>query len=293
MPRPFGPRPPAAANAMFYQRAGKIAREAEFIVQSFPHAEMTAVMRIRRQLIAVWEILDRMQDPLNTPAAKDAMKDVVQVLNTHLYEFEMAPPPPLNAGVKRIRTGRPGQPRYDLNIDDILFQRGIGARFIDIARAMGVTSKTIQNHLRRSGITSDVLVTTDISDIHLDHIVNGFVYMHPFTGVTMIKGFLLSLGINVPRKRVNESLRRIDPIGTLIRSVDSLRLASFFHSLLKQVVIINSPTSLQSARRKRIMAYGRQRKAPRLRILYPRRDRRPLEANRLARMSLEQELCNR
>lgn len=221
MPRaprePRARRHPAEANAMFYQRAGKIAREAEFIVQSFPHAEMHAVTRIRRQLIAIKEILQRIQDPYNGPHINQAMQDCVENLATLLYEFETAPPPSYNAGVKRVRTGRPGQPAYDLDIDDIMFQRGIGARFIDIAKAMGVTSRTLRNHLRRAGIVSDALVMSDISDLHLDHIVSGFVYSYPFTGVTMLKGFLGSIGIIISRKRANAAILRADPIGTLIR----------------------------------------------------------------------------
>lgn len=217
MPPPA--RNAATANAMFYQRAGKIAREGEYIVQAFPHAEMNAVMRIRHQLIAVGEILDRIQDPTSDPATHEAMKACVQVLQARLYEFETAPPPERNAGVKRVRTGKPGQPAYQLDIDDILFQRGLGARYVDIAKAMGVTDRTIRNHLRRAGVLSDALVMTQISDHNLDSLVSGFVYNHPFTGVTMLKGYLAAFGVVISRKRCNEALRRADPIGTLIRCV--------------------------------------------------------------------------
>lgn len=192
-------RDPAASNVMFYQRAAKISREAEFIVQSLPHAEIHAVVRMRRQLVSIKEILRRIQDPFNDADTNQAMQDCIDCLAARLIEFEVAPPPPRNAGVKRVRTGRPGQPAYDLNIDDIMFQRGIGARFIDIAKAMGVTSRTLRNHLRKAGIVSDALVMTAISDIHLDHIVSGFVYNHPFTGVTILKGFLGSIGIILSR----------------------------------------------------------------------------------------------
>lgn len=214
------PRPrhhPAVANALFYKRAWRITNEAKFIIQSFPHAEMHAVKRIRQQLIAIWDLIGRINDPFNGLETKEAMKECIRILAERLYEFEIAPPPPHNAGVKRLYTGLRGQPAFELDINDILFQRGIGARYIDIAKAMGVSARTLRNHLRRAGFPTDVLVYTDITDAQLDHIVSGFIYMHPFSGVTMIKGFLESIGVHVSRKRTNHSVKRIDPIGTLIR----------------------------------------------------------------------------
>lgn len=211
------PQDPAIDVAMFYQRAGKICREAEYIVQSLPNADLHSVARTRRQLIAVWDFLDRLEDPSTGPHANALMKECVEALATRLYEFESQPPPPRNAGVRRVRTGRRGQPRFDIDINDVLFQRGIGAQYIDIARAMGVSDRTLRNHLRRAGIASTGNVLSVISDEELDSAIGAFSYIHPFSGVVIVKGFLRSIGIVVPKSRVNESMRRIDPIGTLIR----------------------------------------------------------------------------
>lgn len=211
------PRDPAIDAAVFYAQAGKICREAEFIIQSFPNAEMHAVKRSNRLLDGVWAILRDLDDAYIEPETNRAMLECVESLITKLCEFETAPPPPPNAGVERLRTGRPGQPRYIIDLDEVLFQRGIGAKFKDIAKAMGVSTKTLRNHLQEAGIIATRIPMSVISDEALDEVVSGFIANHPFSGVIIAKGFLDSIGIRVPKERVNESMRRIDPIGILIR----------------------------------------------------------------------------
>lgn len=250
------PRDPAIEAAMFFTRAGKICREAEFIVQSFPNTDMHAVKRSSRLLAAVWDVLQRtdFSDHTPNPASVPAMLGCVEALVAKLHAFEIAPPPPRNAGVKRVRTGRPGQPAYYIDIDNVLFHRGIGAKYKDIAKAVGVSVRTLRNHLQAAGIlTTTRRLLSIISDEQLDRVMSGLVAVHPFSGVTIMKGFLDSMNIVVPKKRVNESLRRVDPIGILIRYVQTLRFCApanfdFKNYLVGQLLFIGACT--KSAERK-------------------------------------------
>lgn len=213
------PRDPAIDAALFFSKAGKICREAEFIIQSIPNVDMNSVTRIGHLLAGVWQILQGMDQTFATLEKMAEMVECVETLAEKLHEFEISPPPPSNAGVERIRSGRPGQPRYDIDLDMVLFLRGVGAKFKDIAKSLGISTKTLRNHLQRAGIVATRRTLTVINDHQLDEVISGFVAMHPFSGVSIAKGYLDSIGIHIPKRRVNESMRRVDPIGVLIRYV--------------------------------------------------------------------------
>lgn len=53
---------------------------------------------------------------------------------------------------------------------------------------------------------------TDISERNLEELVRSFQDQNPHSGESLIQGHLLSIGVQVQRKRVREVLRRLDPI---------------------------------------------------------------------------------
>jgi hypothetical protein len=73
------------------------------------------------------------------------------------------------------------------------------------------------NHLQRADIPSARLPFTTIDDDTLDHHVSEISLQHPFTGISVIVGHLKAQGIHLPYNRVQESLRRVDAIGILVR----------------------------------------------------------------------------
>ncbi len=56
---------------------------------------------------------------------------------------------------------------------------------------------------------------THIDNKQSDDIVACFSYHHPFFGSAILKGHLESLGIHLPRQRVQESLKRVDVLNIL------------------------------------------------------------------------------
>ena len=60
-------------------------------------------------------------------------------------------------------------------------------------------------------------IYTDISDNQLDDHIRDIKYHHPHTGHALIEGHLKSQGIKVQRRRLCESIRRVDPIASSIR----------------------------------------------------------------------------
>ena len=97
----------------------------------------------------------------------------------------------------------------------------MGNSWEDIAQTLGVDRKTIYNRLKAAGIHSTRRTFPIISDEDLDEIITEFNNQHPFRGSTIVQAHRETRGIHLPRARVQDSLRRIDPIGVLVWSVAS------------------------------------------------------------------------
>ena len=79
----------------------------------------------------------------------------------------------------------------------------------DCADALLVSRTTLWRRALELGITT----MSEISDLELDSVVERIVHEAPNCGTIMVWGQLKSLGINVPRRRVCESLLRVNPSG--------------------------------------------------------------------------------
>ena len=215
----------------FYIEAHRIATEAQFIIGSLPNAERPAVQRIVRQLQVIYGIMLRIDDPLSNPEEIEQLTAYVVQLLSPLEEFLSNPPPPASSFVPRQSTGVQGRPSYALNLNRAQELHKLGNSWKDVAEALGVARKTLYNHLRRAGLTSIRPETSDLSDDELDDVVAEISLSHPFSGVDIIIGHLKARAIFIPRERAQASLRRVDPIGVLIRSeIVSLAIFSFSHS---------------------------------------------------------------
>ncbi|KAJ7302742.1 hypothetical protein DFH08DRAFT_904824, partial [Mycena albidolilacea] len=82
---------------------------------------------------------------------------------------------------------------------------------------MGVIRQTLYNHMDNAGRSTARREWTEISDLALDERVAEISLLHPFSGSAIISGHLEARSIHVPRKRVQDSLRRVDEIGVLVR----------------------------------------------------------------------------
>ncbi|KAJ7300686.1 hypothetical protein DFH08DRAFT_828236 [Mycena albidolilacea] len=80
----------------------------------------------------------------------------------------------------------------------------------DITWAMGVSRQTLYNHMDNAGRSTARREWTEISDVELDERVAEISLLHPFSGSAIISGHLEARSIHVPRKRVQDNLRRVD-----------------------------------------------------------------------------------
>ncbi|KAF7353177.1 Ethylene-and jasmonate-responsive plant defensin [Mycena sanguinolenta] len=201
----------------FLMECHKISIEAQFIVDSLPNAETPAVERVTHQLDAIQEILVGLNDPYLHGEDLDSLILYVTSLLSRLEDFLACPPLPAHAHIPRQHRSGRGRPAYVLDLQRAILLHDLGNPWDDVAKAMGVSRATIYNHLQAAGLSSARQEWSTLSDTELDKLVSEISQAHPFVGSTIIMGHLEGLGIHLPRARVQESLRRVDRLGVLVR----------------------------------------------------------------------------
>jgi len=91
---------------------------------------------------------------------------------------------------------------------------------------LNVSKQTLYNHMKREGRPTK-RPYTEITDTALDEVISKIVLSHPFAGAVIVSGHLTSSGIKVPLIRVASSLRRVDPIGIMLRWVLDQKFVTF------------------------------------------------------------------
>lgn len=226
----YDPQHPQDAGVhRFLVNSYQITREARFVIMSIPNAERTAVERAIRQLEAIRRILINLDDDFLTQDDVDEMITEVNDLLSPLEDFINTPPPHPASYLPRGYTGRPGRPAYILDIPRALCLHNLGASWARVARAMGVARQTIYSRLHELGFPTARPEFTEITDDDLDDVIAEISLQHPFDGSGIMRGHLQSRGINLPILRVQESLKRVDPLGVLSRYVPLRRYVSSCH----------------------------------------------------------------
>ena len=82
------------------------------------------------------------------------------------------------------------------------------------AKAIGIHRHTLRRNMQRYNMQRSF---TNLSDHHVDLIVRAFRSAHPATGVRYLRGFLLGQGVQISKARLYASLRRVDPVGRVLR----------------------------------------------------------------------------
>ncbi|KAK7002035.1 Integrase catalytic domain-containing protein [Favolaschia claudopus] len=166
---------------------------------------------------AVRQIVTVLEDFSITDDVRETLLADVDKLLAPLDDFITNPPPPASASHSRLYTGRPGRPSYVLDLPRARLLHDLGNSYEQIAQALGVDRKTLYRQLEKAGIPRARRIFTAISDEALDEVVSEISLAHPFVGSVIVAGHLESRGIHLPRLRVQDSLRRVDEIGVLVR----------------------------------------------------------------------------
>ena len=118
--------------------------------------------------------------------------------------------------VSAVRSGQRGRPT--LHIDPALLQVALAPShrisLTRLAEALGVHRHTLRNNLQINNITYGF---SQISDADLDLLVGAYTQEKPESGIRYVTGFLRHHGLKVQRRRIIESLHRVDPVGRTLQ----------------------------------------------------------------------------
>lgn len=123
-------------------------------------------------------------------------------------------------------TGNPGRPRLIVNIEQVELLRTTGFAWEEVSQVIGVSRTTIWRRFHKLGIPLHKY--SDISDSSLDYQIVEIQRNNPNIGVAMLQGYLRSQGILIPRRRIRESVLRINPIRAIVRWQQTISRRSYF-----------------------------------------------------------------
>lgn len=149
----------------------------------------------------------------------DALRDLLLVLVNIVDEHEI-----------HLKKGRP---HLEIGREQLVYLVEIGFRVKDIFELFSCSRRTIERRLQEYGIRA--CDYSAIADDELDDFVRNLVTLYPQCGEKTLRGQLRSRGFHVQRRRIWDSLHRVDPSGVCARSRVLLH---------RRVYCVESPNSL-------------------------------------------------
>ena len=96
-----------------------------------------------------------------------------------------------------------------------------------LARALGIHRNTLKRKMDESGVYSGYSL---IEDMDLDALVRAYKAQKPNVGFRYVRGHLRSVGIRVQKRRVLDSLKRVDRVWRFIRKCAVIHRRKYFSS---------------------------------------------------------------
>ena len=107
----------------------------------------------------------------------------------------------------------------EISRETLSFLLELGLKLTEIARMFSVNVRTIHRRMEAFNLRSDCPRYSFISDDQLDEACRDILRQFPNSGVRRMRGFLAARDINTTWERTMESMRRVDPEGVLLRSM--------------------------------------------------------------------------
>lgn len=210
---------PSSYLPALLDKVQRLIENTRFFLSSIPNVDEDLGTGLARQLSSSRDLLTDLQDYTLLSKAElqqcvSLLDEVLRPLQDHLLSSAQQahiPHTPKNY------TGDKGRPSCKLDLERIIQLHDMGNTWSDIGRVMGVTRRTIYNHLEAAGMSRDRIAYSDISDEELDQHVATINSNHPLSGSIIVRGHLLALGLRIQLQRVRDSLRRVDEEGVLLR----------------------------------------------------------------------------
>ncbi|RVE66924.1 hypothetical protein OJAV_G00112930 [Oryzias javanicus] len=163
-----------------------------------------------RQELYLWDALNRHADV--QPEIRIALQSLLSAViehNEHVQEV---------ARCSAVNTvpGEMGRPRYDIEEERLIELLVLNLSVPCISKLLGVSTRTIERRMADFGLSVRQRYS-QISEEQLDQAIQQIKTELPTAGYRMVKGRLLSMGINVQWQKLTASMHRVDGLGILSR----------------------------------------------------------------------------
>ena len=133
-------------------------------------------------------------------------------------------------------SGLVGRPSFTISVEQIQALRGVFFRWTDIARILGVSTRTLSRRRQELGLSvGHGSNFSQISDAALDNLVRKILTSAPQSGIGLIRGALQSRGWRIQRHRIMAALQRLDPVMSALRQT---------RRIIRRTYNVPSPNSL-------------------------------------------------
>ena len=149
----------------------------------------------------------------------DAFTKVLALLRDHITSNAVTPTTLATSSitVRTKNSEKPGRPSFEIPAEMLEELSTLGFSLTKIAELLGVSRWTVARRVEEYGL-GDIKGFDYLADEELDKIISSYVTNHgTATGQNYVGGHLRSLGLKIQRRRVRESIARVDPQNTALR----------------------------------------------------------------------------
>lgn len=137
---------------------------------------------------------------------------------------------------KKVYSGCRGRPSFDIPKEQIELFLEYNFSLPQISEMLGVSLSTVTRRLKDYGLSVTQTYST-ISNTELDEITQQLVSEFPNCGYRRMIGFLRARGINVQQIRVREAMKRSDPEGVLLRSLQLTPISRRVYNVISPLAL--------------------------------------------------------
>lgn len=137
---------------------------------------------------------------------------------------------------KKVYSGCRGRPSFDIPKEQIELFLEYNFSLPQISEMLGVSLSTVTRRLKDYGLSVTQTYST-ISNTELDEIMQQLVSEFPNCGYRRMTGFLRARGINVQQIRVREAMKRSDPEGVLLRSLQLTPISRRVYNVISPLAL--------------------------------------------------------
>ena len=123
-----------------------------------------------------------------------------------------------SAITNRVFTGERGRPRLQIQFEQLqLLEKNF--KVAEIANLFGTSKRTVERRMNDFGLSARDSYST-LTDQELDELITVIQRDFPNAGSKRMTGLLRARDVNVQQTRIRQSMRRVDPEGTLLRALE-------------------------------------------------------------------------